>query len=109
LNVINICEKCYYCECEFKKCNLNDLYTYNNFDFNLHSTKLNRDFTELYQSYGLIYFYEEIDKIDNNLVNSILQKKNLGSEAINIIFDFLINNNNYDTNYDIGKYNKYWF
>ena len=108
LNVISMCEKCYYCECEFKKCSLNDLYTYDKFDFNLHNIKLNRDFTELYQSYGIVYFYQETEYLDQDFVKSILCKKKMDSEAINVIFEFLITND-YDTNYDIGKYNKYWF
>ena len=77
LNVIRECEKCYYCEGEFKKCKINDLYNYSEFDKNFHDGCLIRNFDKIYVTYGIIYIYiinendknDEIEPIDIGLVN----------------------------------------
>jgi hypothetical protein len=75
LNVIRECDKCYYCEGEFKKCKIDDLYNYNGFDKRFHEACLMRDFNEMYVTYGIIYIYiidaneKENEPIDIGLVD----------------------------------------
>lgn len=77
LNVMRECEKCYYCEGEFKKCKINDLYNYNEFDKNFHDACLIRNFNNMYVTYGIIYIYitnennkeNNAEPIDIGLVN----------------------------------------
>ena len=93
LNVINECEEAYYCEGEFKKCKLEDLFNYEVFDTDFHNILLNRDFNKLYNTYGLIYIYQ-INKNNNFLVSKCSNIK----EEINPY-------NKYNT-IDIGNLNK---
>lgn len=85
LNVIRECEKCYYCEGEFKKCKIDDLYNFNEFDKNCHDANIARNFNTMYVTYGLIYIY----KLNNDEINENNTKDNK-------ILDF-------------GKSNKYYF
>ena len=110
LNTLPYCEKCYYIEAEFKKCNIEDLYNYNKFDTVLHNIKTDRGFTELYKTYGLLYIYEPVEKIDKEVIKMILFKNKIKNNIIvDNIINFTTNEKKYNTYYDIGKYNKYWF
>lgn len=59
LTVLRNCNKCYYCEGEFKKCKLSDLHNYTEFNTEYHRYNNDRDFTSLYNTYGLIYIYSD--------------------------------------------------
>jgi len=71
LHVIDNCNTCYYCEGEFKKCKLSDLYNYKSFDSTFHSNSINRDFHKLYTTYGILYIYELNTDINTDVNNTV--------------------------------------
>jgi hypothetical protein len=102
LNVIRECEKCYYCEGEFKKCKIDDLYNYTTFDTEFHDNLFNRDFNKLYATYGLIYIYESNDNDNNTIIDIGKCKKHQFINILNglytkkykiVYFSDLIDNN----------------
>jgi hypothetical protein len=112
LQVLNYCKKCYYCEGEFKKCKLNDLYNYDKFDTRTHNVNLERDFKNLYASYGIMFIYTEKKDTDYSLIdigelNTYEFKglmNNIGKKKYNILyFSDLISNQAFDKNI-INKY-----
>lgn len=58
LYTIEECDRCNYCEGEFKICKLNDLFNYSSFSgFNNYSITV--DYDESYYTYGIIYLYSD--------------------------------------------------
>ncbi len=107
LHVIRECEKCYYCEGEFKKCKIDDLYNYNEFDKICHDVSIIRNFNKMYVTYGIIYIYKQKDIKNDKKENEIIDIGCLNKyNFINILNE--IYKKNYKTVYysDLIKNNK---
>ncbi len=87
LNVIRECDKCYYCEGEFKKCKIKDLYNYNEFDKINHNTLIIRNFKNMYVTYGIIYIYTMKEDEEDNKIKDIGEyNKYKFTEVLNKIY-----------------------
>lgn len=113
LIVLDKCKYSLYCEGEFKICELYDLLNTNKFNTIVHNKDLNRNFTNLYNSYGIIYIYTlypfdndtfiDFGTSNENQFNTLLYKLHNNEYKQLYVSDLSNNNNANDNPYNNNK------